>query len=429
MAQIPSQGTTVKSVLKQAALAVGLAAGGFAAHADRATTPIFTPILTVNCFGFGVCAPGIPVTQMVETAPGEFVGVMEFGVMYMLSSSGSFSQGYVINDTNTWNSTPLVASDGNLYVPSSAGSADIVEFNVGLTWLANFSTPAYLYAIPLVETPDQVLHGTGAPGFPTAGNDFTLTLDGTVTTLPQTVAVNTLLVSSTGDLYGMTATALLKFASDGSYTTLATFANAVPGFIEASDGNFYGCNGTLFRVTPQGVFTSLPGVPTGHGCVIQASDGLLYGANQDQVYSSTLDGVVSVIYDFNGFDQGQQTSQYVKSIIQGSDGKLYGHTTGELDSNGTIGATIYSLDLGLPKPEPAIVRASARKLAAGATVLITGHNFLGTTSVTIGGRRARFKVRAAEYLEVTAPTHPALGNVVVTTPNGTATSAFKLLVL
>jgi hypothetical protein len=415
----------MKSVLRKAAMAAGVAVLVSAAHAD----PVFTTIFTANCFGFGVCSPGIPVTQLVETAPGEFLGVMEYGVMYMLSSAGSFSQGYVINDTNTWNSTPLNASDGNLYVPSSSGSADIFEFNLGLTWLASIPTPAYIYASPLVETPDQVLHGASAPGFPTNGQDFTLTLDGTVTSLSETVAVSRLLVSSTGDLYGLTSTALLKFASDGSYTTLATFANAVAGLIEASDGNFYACNGTLFRVTPQGVVTSFPGVPTGYGCVIQASDGLLYGANQDQVYSSTLEGVVSVIYDFNGFDQGQQTSQYVKSIIQGSDGKLYGQTTGELDSNGTIGATIYSLDLGLPKPEPAIVRASARKLAAGATVLITGHNFLGTTSVTIGGRAARFKVRAAEYLEVTAPIHPAVGDVVVTTPNGTATGTFKLLVL
>lgn len=408
-----------------AAMAAGLVLLAPAAHA----VPVLTPILTVNCFGFGVCAPGIPITQMVETAPGLFVGVMDYGVMYTLTSSGTYTQGYVINDNYTWNSMPFQASDGHLYVPSSAGSADIVEFDAGLTWLADISTPAYLYAAPLVETPDQVLHGASISGFPTPGQDFTLSLGGTVTTLPQTVSVSQLFVSSKGDLYGLESTALLKFAPDGSYATLATLQNAVPPMIEASDGNFYVCNGTLNRVTPAGVVTPIPGVPTGYGCVIQASDGLLYGANQHQVYRSTLDGTVSVVYDFNGFDGGQQTSQFVKSIIQGSDGKLYGMTTGLFQSNGTIGATIYSLDLGLPKPVPAIVRASAQRLQAGASVLITGHHFLGTTSVTIGGKRARFKVRAAEYLEVTAPMRPARGNLVVTTPAGTATSSFKLLVL
>ncbi len=86
----------MKRVFSNIALSVGLAAFVSAAHAD----PIFTPILTVNCFGFGVCAPGIPVTQMVETAPGQFTGVM-----YMLSSTGEFGQGYVIISRSALRST------------------------------------------------------------------------------------------------------------------------------------------------------------------------------------------------------------------------------------------------------------------------------------------------------------------------------------
>ena len=419
-------------------MSVGLAA---ALASTASAAPVFTPILTVNCFGFGVCAPGVPVTQMVETFPGQFIGVMEFGVMYMLSSTGEFSQGYVINDTNTMNSTPLLASDGNLYVPGSVGASNngtmVVEFNVGLTFLQDIATPAYPYGISLVETPDQVLHGAGRPGN-YAQSRFTMTLDGTVTDqadMPQDLALGAMLVSKSGELYGLTvpwsgtpSSSLLRFAADGSYTTVATFPTAVPTLIEASDGNFYGCNGTLFRVTPAGVYTSFPDAPTGYGCVIQASDGLFYGANPDQVFSITLDGVFTPVYDFNGFDGGQLTSQYVATIIQGSDGKLYGQTTGLVDSNGTIGATTYSLDLGLPKPQPDIVRASARILAADASVLITGHNFLGATQVTIDGRPVRFQVRAAEYLEVTVPKRPTSGNLVVTTPNGTATSAFKLYI-
>jgi hypothetical protein len=50
-------------------------------------------------------------------------------------------------------------------------------------------------------------------------------------------------------------------------------------------------------------------------------------------------------------------------------------------------------------------------------------------AVTIDRRPARFEVRAAEYLEVTVPRRPTVCNFVVTTPNGTATSRFKLVVL
>lgn len=68
-------------------------------------------------------------------------------------------------------------------------------------------------------------------------------------------------------------------------------------------------------------------------------------------------------------------------------------------------------------------------LKGGSQVLISGHYLLGTTSVTIDGQPVRFKIRAAEYLEVTVPKHPTVGYVVVTTPNGTATSRFKLAIL
>lgn len=395
-----------------------------AAQAD----PVLTPLLEVQCFGFGVCAPGIPVTQLVETAPGTFVGVMQFGVMYTITATGTFTQGYVINDTNNWNSRPFQASDGNLYVPSSAGSADVVKFDARLNWLANIATPAYLYSPPLVQTPDLVLHGASISGFADVGHAFTMLLDtGTVTTQPRLLGVSQLLVNAKGELYGLQPGGVVKIAADGSTTPVAAVSNTVPPMIEASDGNFYVCNDTLNRVTPEGVVTRLPGVPTDFGCVTQASDGLLYGANQDGVYSVTLEGVVSVVYRFNGFDGGQHTSDFVRFLVQGSDGKLYGHTTGLYNSNGTTGATIYSLDLGLPTPKPEIVRASAQRVKRGESLVITGKNFLGTTSVTIGGKRAGFKVRAGEYLEVKAPAVPAYGNVVVTTPAGTAVSGFKVL--
>src|SRR5207244_9338059 len=74
-------------------------------------------------------------------------------------------------------------------------------------------------------------------------------------------------------------------ASDGSFPTAA--------LLQASDGNFYGTAidggpsalGTIFRMTPSGVFTRLahfsgtPDSPSGHpnSRLIQATDGFFYG--------------------------------------------------------------------------------------------------------------------------------------------------------
>lgn len=241
--------------------------------------PVFTPIVQVWCEFEADCIPEVPVTQMIETAPGLFVYVGEYGIMYTLTSTGTYTQGYILNDTNTMNSTPLQASDGNIYVPTSISAADggsmVAEFDSKVNWLQNIGTPAYPYGEPLVETPDQLLWGTSTPAYYDAAR-FTLPLGGPATALPnlpEALAVSTFLVSSRGELYGLASSALLKFASDGSYTTLATFSGAVPGLIEASDG------------------------------------------------------------------------------------KLYGQTTGSLYSSGVYAATIWSLDLGLPLPQPVIVRA------------------------------------------------------------------------
>jgi hypothetical protein len=163
-----------------AALSALLALIAPAAHA----APLFTPIVQVWCEFEDVCVPEVPVTQMIETAPGQFVYVGEYGVMYTLMSSGTYTQGYILNDSNTMNSTPLQASDGNIYVPTSLGAGNggsmVAEFNSKLKWLQNIGTPAFPYAAPLVEMPDQLLWGTSIPAHYDAAR-FTLTLGGTAT--------------------------------------------------------------------------------------------------------------------------------------------------------------------------------------------------------------------------------------------------------
>jgi molybdate transport system substrate-binding protein len=71
----------------------------------------------------------------------------------------------------------------------------------------------------------------------------------------------------------------------------------------------------------------------------------------------------------------------------------------------------------------AIVPAHAK---AGATVVVTGTNFTGTTSVTIRGVPARFKVASPTKLALTVPAKAKSGVLTVVNPSGTASKAFTV---
>jgi uncharacterized repeat protein (TIGR03803 family) len=135
-----------------------------------------------------------------------------------------------------------------------------------------------------------------------------------------------------------------------------SFPNAL---MQASDGNFYGTTtfggtngeGTVFRITPAGVITTLYNFTGGTnvagpaqpgGPLIEAKDGKLYGTTQTgsttlgdgTIYSMTLKGKVSVLYNFINL-KGESSNPY-DGVIQGSDGLFYGTASGGEYNNGYI---------------------------------------------------------------------------------------------
>ena len=78
--------------------------------------------------------------------------------------------------------------------------------------------------------------------------------------------------------------------------------------------------------------------------------------------------------------------------------------------------------LPLTAPVPTITRVAPAHARAGATVTLTGTHFTGTTSVTIQGVPAKFKVVSATKLTLTVPAKAKSGTITVTSPAGTATS-------
>jgi uncharacterized repeat protein (TIGR03803 family) len=130
--------------------------------------------------------------------------------------------------------------------------------------------------------------------------------------------------------------------------------------LQASDGNFYGTasmggdnnNGTIFQITPGGVFMALysfsaaPSLTNEDGTqpiggLVQGSDGGLYGVTSGggpyyggTVFRITTNGTFSVIHALNPNLDGDDS---MASLILGSDGNLYGTTQyGSPAGNGSV---------------------------------------------------------------------------------------------
>jgi uncharacterized repeat protein (TIGR03803 family) len=148
----------------------------------------------------------------------------------------------------------------------------------------------------------------------------------------------------------------LNAATDGS----TPYGNVVQG----PDGNYYGTtaqggvngNGTVFRVTPKGVYTVLyafQGSPDGQNPqanLYLASDGNFYGTTArgganggGTIFRVSSTGVFTLLYTFtNGTDGGFPSA----GVIEGSDGNFYGTTVsgGAINAAGFTGyGTIFQM--------------------------------------------------------------------------------------
>ncbi|MFI5118721.1 MAG: choice-of-anchor tandem repeat GloVer-containing protein, partial [Terriglobales bacterium] len=150
---------------------------------------------------------------------------------------------------------------------------------------------------------------------------------------------------------------IFRLTPAGVFTDLYDFTGAngdsLPIYppIQASDGNFYGVTGNevqvcgnIYKLTPAGVYKNLHAF-SGSDChssnLFQAGDGNLYGtlANCNVVqgagcvYKISTAGVFKEIHDF-AYSSGQEPCT---GLIQGKDGKLYGATNqGAANGSGDI---------------------------------------------------------------------------------------------
>jgi uncharacterized repeat protein (TIGR03803 family) len=277
-------------------------------------------------------------------------------------------------------------SDGNFYGTTAFGGANgengtVFQFAPGRPLIVLHSFQERDGAIPwagLVQARDGALYGTTQGGGANGdfGTVFRMTTSGEFAVLysfsgsdgrsPQAALVQ----GKDGNLYGTTAAGgrhddngtVFRITSDGVLTSLASFSGTngrrpIGSLIQGSDGNFYGTTseggpgydgtdvggGTIFQVTPDGTMNSLFAFSGTDGSgpaagLVEGSDGNFYGTTQ---FGGANDsGTVLKITPSGALTtlfsfNGADGSLPVSQLVAGSDGNFYGTTSGDRPFGGS----------------------------------------------------------------------------------------------
>jgi hypothetical protein len=141
------------------------------------------------------------------------------------------------------------------------------------------------------------------------------------------------------------------------------------------------------------------------------------------IHGSNLCGAIP---KFNGTQANSWTLGLSDSEVQAwvPDGA----TTGPISVT-TPGGTATSSGSFTFIPPPSISSFTPGSGPVGTTVMITGTNLTGATSVKFNGSAASFTVNSATSITATVPSGATTGAIWVTTPGGTATTAGYLFVV
>lgn len=229
---------------------------------------------------------------------------------------------------------------------------------------------------------------------------------------------------------GGTYKVLYNFCSDVNCIT----GSYPRGIAQDAQGNFFGTAqydgrngyGTIFEITSKFQFHVLHWFDAKHGNdpafgVVLANDGNLYGTAMDSgagnyagtLFEVTPKGVYTPLYTFQSssgpYDPWDR-------LFQGTDGLFYGATL--YGTGACCYGTIFSLDNGLSP----LVETVPTGSKVGRSVLILGDGLTGSTSVTFNGVAAKFTVESDTYIKAMVPAGATTGTVSVVTPSGTLNS-------
>jgi uncharacterized repeat protein (TIGR03803 family) len=192
----------------------------------------------------------------------------------------------------------------------------------------------------LVQGVDGNFYGsTEYAGANYPGTVFHISPEGVLTALDSLGDSHLSVLATDGNFYG-TSGGIFKMDSTGILTTLTVPDGAtIGGVIQGSDGNFYGATAsggasnypTVFRVTPAGDLTTIVSSPSVRSGVslVEGTDGNFYGTTASggpkgygTIFRVTPSGWLTTLHTFSGPDG---KSPYA-ALILGSDGNFYGTT-------------------------------------------------------------------------------------------------------
>ena len=435
-----------------------------------------------------------PFTGMVQGTDGNLYGVTSAqgpytgGTVFKMTPAGALTTLYdfciltLCADGQAPIGGLVQATNGDFYGTTSGGGANVYGGTVfqitpggTLTTLYSFCPPPNNCAdgeypsVTLLQAGNGGLYGTTAKGGTFSGNGntpgpgtvFKITTGGALTTLHsfdtsdgfepyanviQATDGNFYSTASGGGTYGYGT--LFKMTPSGAFSILHSFCsqtsctdggNPYGAIVQATNGSIYGTTtgggtygfGTVYKITPSGVFTKIYDFCTlacldGNdpiGGLIQASDGNFYGttykggaSSNGTVFKITPSGVLTTLYSFCAvYPSCADGSLPYSALVQDTNGIFYGTTSfGGADNAGAI----FSLNAGLA-PFVAAEPGSGR---VGATIKILGQGFTGATGVSFNGKAATYKVWSRTYLTATIPSGATTGFVTVVTPGATLKS-------
>lgn len=425
--------------------------------------------------------------NLVQGPDGYLYGTTEVsvgteGTVFKISTAGKEKTLYVFcteGEPCLYGAKPLgglsLGSNGKFYGTGSLGGSpgDGTVFQITtagkLTWLYDFGTTtngSEPWAAPILAANNLLYGTTSIGGAANEGTIYEMSTTGTNAASLSFVGKNgvhpygRLIQATNGTLYGTTSQlasgngTVFAVTENEGFKTLHKFTGApgggflVGGLVQASNGTFYGTTstggahlsgGTVFSITAAGKFKTLYSFCAKSSCtdgasplasLIQASDGNLYGttyyggANSTgcnggcgTIFKITPAGALTTVYNFCS-QSGCVDGYYPEGgLVQATNGTFYGTTF----YGGTAGSagTVFSLSLGLAP----FVKTLPASATAGATVMILGDDLTGARKVSFNGIAAKeFTVVSSTEIQATVPTGATTGMIEVTTPRGTLNS-------